>query len=539
MASPSDAANRVMLAALFVVVFGAEFALGFYYAYTLDYTHSDAMSRVANAFYVLYSRDPHLAAIGFVWNPLPSLMELPLLLAYPLFPEVAAYGLAGIIMSSLFAAGTAVLLASEGLHYRLGTLSSLLLALLYSLNPFVFLFGSNGLSDAPFNFFTMWTVIAFARWLHDEKPSGIVVASITLSMAFWTRYEAVPFGAALFAGVLASTLLIRRRSAIEQRSWRYHWARGEATVVLLLTPVIYSGLLWVMWNYLIMGNPLYFLNSEYSNVAQAGSLMENEEYVRMMGSPWLAFVTVVEKTAFYAIPLGVIVLLRLFSRRLWKWDLFILILMFVSIPSLQYVMLLKGTSFAWFRYFMYGLPITVAWIPYELAQMKERAIGKTALFAGLLATAVLLSYAMSNPGIAPDEHTYITRSGHYEDMLLEKSVADYLNSELPEAVILMDSYSAYRIIVKSVNPQRYIITSDRIFTDAMNQPKAYGVEYVLIPRPTTESIGSAIIVAYPKLYENGADWAELFKEFGDGEWRLYKVTDYVAERKSENAKGAS
>src|SRR5450631_3240482 len=29
----------------------------------------DAVSRLANGFYLLYSRDPHLAAVGFVWNP--------------------------------------------------------------------------------------------------------------------------------------------------------------------------------------------------------------------------------------------------------------------------------------------------------------------------------------------------------------------------------------------------------------------------------------------------------------------------------------
>ena len=33
----------------------------------------DALSRVANGYYTLFSRDPHLAAVGFVWNPLPSL----------------------------------------------------------------------------------------------------------------------------------------------------------------------------------------------------------------------------------------------------------------------------------------------------------------------------------------------------------------------------------------------------------------------------------------------------------------------------------
>ncbi|HEY7916898.1 MAG TPA: hypothetical protein VIC86_07940 [Acidimicrobiales bacterium] len=34
---------------------------------------------MANGFYVLHSADPHLAAVGFVWNRLSSIVDLPLL----------------------------------------------------------------------------------------------------------------------------------------------------------------------------------------------------------------------------------------------------------------------------------------------------------------------------------------------------------------------------------------------------------------------------------------------------------------------------
>ena len=61
----------------------------------------DAWSRVANAYYVLYSRDPHLAAIGFVWNPLPSLAVIPLLPLKTVWPDMVATGFAGSIISAL------------------------------------------------------------------------------------------------------------------------------------------------------------------------------------------------------------------------------------------------------------------------------------------------------------------------------------------------------------------------------------------------------------------------------------------------------
>ena len=62
----------------------------------------DAWSRVGNAYYMLFSRDPHLAAIGFVWNPLPSLAVLPLLPFSLIWPDLVGAGLAGNIVSALF-----------------------------------------------------------------------------------------------------------------------------------------------------------------------------------------------------------------------------------------------------------------------------------------------------------------------------------------------------------------------------------------------------------------------------------------------------
>src|SRR5690606_5766592 len=99
----------------------------------MGYMHSDAVSRVANAFYVLYSRDPHLGAIGFVWNPLPSLLELLPLLAYPIIPAIATAGLAANLLTALFAAGTSLMLFSF-CRKSTGSLTiSLILTLSYSL----------------------------------------------------------------------------------------------------------------------------------------------------------------------------------------------------------------------------------------------------------------------------------------------------------------------------------------------------------------------------------------------------------------------
>src|ERR1700681_2484646 len=54
----------------------------------------DGVSRVAIANRILFSRDPHLAAIGFVWSPLPELVLLPLVPFKFLWPALLQQGFA-------------------------------------------------------------------------------------------------------------------------------------------------------------------------------------------------------------------------------------------------------------------------------------------------------------------------------------------------------------------------------------------------------------------------------------------------------------
>ena len=524
--------NRKGKLLLFILMFGMEFALGFYISYVLGYMHSDAISRVANAFYVLYSRDPHLGAIGFVWNPLPSLMELGLLVFYPLVPALATYGLAAVLMSSIFAALTSVLLYSSGKKMGIGAGISLTIALLYSLNPFVFLFGANGLSDAPYIYFIMYTVIEFCFWLKSRSASSLILSAFALAMAFWTRYEAVPLGVALAVGVVIAVFWMHRNYYSTGPTLREKAYKVEATWILLLIPAVFSGLLWIFFNYIIMDNPFYFLNSEYSNVAQSGQLQSDQSFVELFNSPWLALKFIAGKTLWYSAPLFAVLLIRLFTKRLFQGGTLIILLMFVSVPALQFVLLMRESSFGWFRYFMYVFPITVAWLPYELSLVRDR--GRKLAFAvvvlSMLVTAGLLSYAMTDPSIAPDENNFINMADneHLKEQELDRSVGAWIDSNMNDGTnIMTDSYSAYNLLVSSDNLKRYLITSDYKFDTALNDPPGNDVDYILIPKPLPGIPKSAINKLYPNMFEHGNEWATLYHDF-DGKWRLYKIKKWVA-----------
>ncbi|MDY8022699.1 glycosyltransferase family 39 protein [Paenibacillus polymyxa] len=519
-------ASRWMAIGLFVFILALELSAGIYFSYVLGYMHTDALSRVANAFYVLYSRDPHLGAIGFIWNPLPSLLEMVILLLYPIFPALATYGLAAVILSATFSALTAMLLYRAGVRTGLSSGMSILLALLYALNPFILLFGANGLSDSLYIYFIMMTVIEFALWLKDRMTASLIVSGLALAMAFWTRYEAVPLGVAMAGGVVLAILFLHRNMGRRELGLREKLYKVEATWLLLLLPVVFSGLLWIFFNYLIMGNAFYFLNSEYSNTAQSAELLNDDKFVEIFSNPLVALKFIASKTLWYSVPLFAILFIRLLSGRLFRWGTLIILLLFLSVPGLQFLLMMKQSSYGWFRYFMYVFPITVAWLPYELSQLQGRwrraAFGLVSV--SLLLTAGLLSYALTRPDIAPDENSFLTRTGNvnYVRQESDRKIAVWLDEHLPKSTIMTDSASAYTMIVYSQYPKRFLITSDYSFNKALTYPQDNHVDYILVPKIMSGMPLSKINMVYPNLYEKGAPWVQLEREF-NGEWRLYKV----------------
>ncbi|MEK3848116.1 hypothetical protein BK143_06195 [Paenibacillus peoriae] len=519
-------ASRWMAIGLFVFILALELSAGIYFSYVLGYMHTDALSRVANAFYVLYSRDPHLGAIGFIWNPLPSLLEMVILLLYPIFPALATYGLAAVILSATFAALTAMLLYRAGVRTGLSSGMSIMLALLYALNPFILLFGANGLSDSLYIYFIMMTVIEFALWLKDRMTASLIVSGLALAMAFWTRYEAVPLGVAMAGGVVLAIMFLHRNMGRRELALREKLNKVEATWLLLLLPVVFSGLLWIFFNYLIMGNAFYFLNSEYSNTAQSAELLNDDKFVEIFSNPLVALKFIASKTLWYSVPLFAILFIRLLSGRLFRWGTLIILLLFLSVPGLQFLLMMKQSSYGWFRYFMYVFPITVAWLPYELSQLQGRwrraAFGLVSV--SLLLTAGLLSYALTRPDIAPDENSFLTRTGNvnYVRQESDRKIAVWLDEHLPKSTIMTDSASAYTMIVYSQYPKRFLITSDYLFNKALSYPQDNHVDYILVPKIMSGMPLSKINMVYPNLYEKGAPWVQLEREF-NGEWRLYKV----------------
>src|SRR4051812_37507638 len=177
---------------LFFGSFAVYVALGVVLALHYNSFAGDAQSRLANAYYVLFSRDPHLGAIGFVWNPLPSLAVMPLLLLKGIWPVLVSRAVAANIVSAAFMAGCVVLvyLMQKDLNVRRG--ARVALAATFALQPMIVMYGGNGMSEAMFLFFLLLTCRRLARWLAQERTWDLVLAGTGAAFAYLTRIEAIP-----------------------------------------------------------------------------------------------------------------------------------------------------------------------------------------------------------------------------------------------------------------------------------------------------------------------------------------------------------
>src|SRR6266849_1811133 len=188
-----------------VAAFATYLAIAFYLVYVGHLVLGDAVSRVGNAYHVFYSRDPHLAAIGFVWSPIPSLAVMPLLPAKAFWPDLVRLGFAGNIVSAAFMAGAVYLVHAILVEISVDRLPRYGLTLAFAMHPMIVYYAANGMSEAGLLFFLLLATHYFIRWVETRSPTEEVFIGFALAGAYLTRYEALPAAAAVILVVLIAS----------------------------------------------------------------------------------------------------------------------------------------------------------------------------------------------------------------------------------------------------------------------------------------------------------------------------------------------
>ncbi len=516
----------------------------------------DAVSRMANGYYVLWSRDPHLAAIGFVWSPLQSAADIPLLLFKPLFPVLATHDLAGSIVSVLAGVG-AVHQVHAALHewgVRRGP--RLMLTLVFGINPMIVYYAGNGMSDMLYVFLLVLTTRYFLRWIRDGGLRPMVYAGSALGLAYLDRYEAL--GAAGMAAVVVLGVSYWRSQGRVRA--RIMTASADATIFLL--PLLTTFVAWAVTSYVITGLAFPGVSSQYGTSAQTSESVQMTFAVRAAHGL---------HNVEYLAPLLPIVLVLAIVFAARRRDLRILAPLAILGGSVTFdaLGLLDGLLEPWYRYFIVSVPLDVMLVGCILAQgstaripglaqaavdtssaKTRRAREFAAGLIGVVVVVVLLGVSVPLGGkgifaksvqssestelgalfLSHPTKTEVQWTHHYAHI---QSIDAYIgHMHLPDGSIVADTYGncTPQIVTSVPNSKVFVIINDRDFERVLADPLTFGAHYLFVPQPVGVGLVDALNEEYPTLYANGAGFAKLVHQFNpDGicaPYRLYRVTGH-------------
>lgn len=166
-------------------------AVGLYLALDVAYFQGDSLSRVAAARSALHSRDPHLAAIGFVFTPLTALLQLPLVALSDWWPALTRWGITAVALSAPFMAGAVTQVHLFARDRGASPWLVWTVTALFALNPMIVYYGANGMSEAPFLMLLCWAARRLVRWIGTDDVHDLAVAGIAVGLAYLADRKSV------------------------------------------------------------------------------------------------------------------------------------------------------------------------------------------------------------------------------------------------------------------------------------------------------------------------------------------------------------
>ncbi|MCW2549445.1 MAG: hypothetical protein JWN96_3905 [Mycobacterium sp.] len=542
-----------------------------------DSLMSDALSRTANGYYPLFSRDPHLAAIGFVWNPLPSLAQIPVLPLTYFWQGFANRGVIAIAQSACFMAGAVYQLRGAVRELGAGSRTAWVLTALFALHPEIAYYGMNGMSEASFLFFLIFAARCLIRWARTDKPGALAGAGLALGAAYLTRYEAVAAGMTATAFVGVVSYYRTRGSAAVRRS------AAVANSVVVALPIIVSFCVWAITSLVIIGSPFAQFTSADGNSAQTKlSASGIGSVLHQPGGP-LGYMfdqsRLLEPFGVLLIAAAIVVCVR---RRDAGFAAGVAVL--GGAYAFSVLALLAGQTFGWLRFSITLVPITffaaaVLLSPSPAGRLAGAGSGRlNALLLRLqaanpvrlrmhvqvrvetnhraaardidgrrlllftlvplcLAAAIpVTASGLLNPRLAREESYFLTgifapdratveqrEALHRYDQ--DRSLAAWLDAQhLRNGAVLLDAASGFDVVLSARYSHQFAITTDRDFGLLLGDPKAHHVRY-LVTRAAGAGQGDAVSLAFPHIDRNPAfRLVHVFANAGDlPTWHVYAV----------------
>lgn len=527
---------------LFLALSGLYFTVGYLLLMRYNLFDLDGVSRVANAGYVIQSRHPHLSAIGFVWNPLPSLVQIPVLLLDRWWPKLRTHGLAGVVQSALFMAGAALMVRGIALDRGVSSGWRRVAVAAFALQPMIVVYGASGMSEAASTFCVLWCVRYLLRWSDGRNPFDLALAGLALGVGFTARYEVAPaaLGVAVFVAVVTG----------HGAAARSRLSTVLASVTIVLLPIAVSASLWALTGWVVNHELFATLSSQYGNESQVKSATERGgPLARAASADWVVIAARLSgMQPFVGIAAAGAVIYAALMR---KATVLVPVVTFGSILAFAAWGQYTSATFGWFRFYLLAIPLVICvalacWTPTSAIRRPWRVETSARKFAvGLLCASILLGFPVTvlaslNQRIGNQQLQFGFNSLLHPQrfavqdlwfrrlMVNDRVVAQHLDRQrLADGTVLMDTFNTWGVWLSSTHPKQFVITSDYDFKAVLNRPWAFDIKYLLLSNPGI-SDADAINVRYPTMWYDGAGFSEQVYSIsgidGEDQFRLFEVT---------------
>lgn len=498
------------------------------YSYLHGFTASygDAESHLNIAKRVVDSITPGLAQLGGIWLPLPHVLLIP----FVYFNFLWSTGLAGSIVSGMAYIVSAVYIYKLAQLLTNNLLASYAAAFVFMTNPNILYMQSTAMTELTLIVFFILSSYYFIRFMQDDtKLLYIILAAFFAFCASLSRYD----GWALVlveAGALVLLYLPRLISSYRTGvPLRRSLAELEGYLVLYSSLAFLGIVLWLGWDFLILGDPLYFMHSQFSAGSQQASWLAHGElpaYQHLWVSIVYYFYTSMKISGVFVWSIALIGLaLLLIERKVRHRYLVALVLLvpfFFNIATLyigQSVIFIPGLTPTTFeatlfnaRYGLLMVPAAAICIGYLL--YRTPIIGKifvilvicTQLFFFASGAARALTLTDATQGLSSGTARLPQLQGWFE------AHYDY-------GYVLVDDYVRPISLLRSGVPlDRFIYVGNKPYwNDSLKNPQDL-VRWVIMSKNDT---------VWQALYTNPAGRADLFKYYN----KVYTSDQYLVFRR--------
>ncbi len=322
--------QKILLALTFVLA-GLASAYSYMHGYTVAY--GDAESHLNIAKRVVDSITPGFAQLGGIWLPIPHILMMP----FVYFDFLWRTGLAGSIVSGICFIISALYIYKIGEFVTKSKWMGFVAGLVFVTNPNILYLQSTPMTELTLIVFFILSTYYFIRFIEDQEDLvALIAAAIFAFCAALSRYDGW-FLVCAEAGTIGLLYIPWHRIP---RSWkelasgfnRDLWDKLEGRLILFGTIAFFGIALWLLWDWVILGDPLYFTHSVFSAKSQQNSWLAKGELpaYQHLGTSFLYyFVTAMSNVGVVVFLVAIVGVFWFMLKSTNKHRFYILLILFV------------------------------------------------------------------------------------------------------------------------------------------------------------------------------------------------------------------